>query len=460
MRIAAGGLIVLSAFAADAVRLPEYQRQVFGNGAVLLLAPKHDVPMITARLFIRGGEESDPAGMAGLSAVTAELLRGGTQKRTAEQISNDLDAMGAVFDATVNRQATVLTADFLSKDSDRMIDMLADLFVRPSFPDAEVRKVLARRIDQVKSIKDNPGAAVGVYFEPFYFGASHPYGQPADDVSLGRITRQAIVDYHKKMYAGRNLVVVVSGDFDTKAMSGKLGILRFLGGGEAYAWKQAQAPTHDSTRLLLIDKPDATQTYFMIAQPGASRTSPDRVPLLLVNTLFGGRFTSMLNDELRVNSGLTYGARSEIQRDRLPGANFISTYTKTETTERAIDLALDVLKRLREKGISEDQLASAKAYVKGGFPTQYLETDGQVSFVLGDLEIFSLNRGEIDDLFAAIDAVTVERANQVIQRYYADPNLQFCVVGDASRIQEPVKKYAAKMKVASIREPGFGVPEF
>ena len=108
--------------------------------------------------------------------------------------------------------------------------------------------------------------------------------------------------------------------------------------------------------MLLIDKPDATQTYFIIAQPGIDRRNPDRERLELVNTVFGGQFLSMLNEELRVNTGLTYGAGSQVEQTRLPGAIAISTYTKTDTTARAIDLALEVLKRLNERGLTPQQL--------------------------------------------------------------------------------------------------------
>ncbi|MBL0160162.1 MAG: insulinase family protein [Bryobacterales bacterium] len=139
---------------------------------------------------------------------------------------------------------------------------------------------------------------------------------------------------------------------------------------------------------------------------------------------------------------------------------FIDTYTRTETTEKAIDMALDVLKGLRANGISAEQLASAKAYIKGGFPTQRLETADQLADVIGDLEIFGLNKGEIDDLFSSIDAVTVERANAVVKKYFTDANLQFLLVGNASKIQDSVKKYAPKVKVIAVTAPGFSAPAF
>jgi predicted Zn-dependent peptidase len=168
----------------------------------------------------------------------------------------------------------------------------------------------------------------------------------------------------------------------------------------------------------------------------------------------------MLNDELRVNSGLTYGARSYYDRDRLPGALSISTYTRTDTTEKAIDLALDLLKRLNEKGLNAEQLASAKAYIKGGFPTQRLETAAQVGSVLAELELFGQGKGEIDDLFSKIDSVTVEKANEIARKYYRLDNLQFILVGNAAKIQDSVKKYAPKIKVVSVKEPGFETPVF
>jgi predicted Zn-dependent peptidase len=178
----------------------------------------------------------------------------------------------------------------------------------------------------------------------------------------------------------------------------------------------------------------------------------------LINTLFGERFTSMLNDELRINSGLTYGAGSRIQIDRIPGAIRIQTFTKTDTTAQAINLALDVLKRLYTRGLTAEQLASAKKYVKGIYPTQNLETPEQVASVVGDLELFGMNKGEIDDLFSRIDAVNLEQANRAIKRYFQPVNLQFCLVGQASKIRETVGEYAKDVKVVSSASPGFVIP--
>ncbi len=164
----------------------------------------------------------------------------------------------------------------------------------------------------------------------------------------------------------------------------------------------------------------------------------------------------MLNDELRVNSGLTYGASSILQENRLPGAIVISTYTKNDTTVQAMDMALDTLKRFSEKGISAEQLASAKAYVKGLYPTRRLETIDQLASLIGEIELYGLGREEVDGYFARIDAITLDQANATIRKYYKSGDLTFVVLGAAEKIREQMKKYDAHLTEVSVGAAGWG----
>lgn len=440
------------------LKLPPFEKQTLSNGATLILAPGSDVPLTTVRLVFRGGSEADPKGKAGVAALTASLLRRGAGSRTYDQISEQLDGLGTTLNGAANPQSTVIVADFLTATADASLSILGDVVARPAFPESEVKKVLAESLDRARSAKDNPGMAIGMYHDSFFFGPDHPYGQTLDEVTVSRISREDILACHKRMYTGKNLIVVVTGSFDAKSMGPKVAALvGALPAGEPYVWANAGAPKFSESRLLLIDKPDATQTYFHIAMPGIDRKHPDRTALTLVNTLFGGRFTSMLNDALRVNSGLTYGANSIVERNRLTGGIYISTYTRTDATTKAIDMSLDLLKQLREKGVSKEMLDSAKAYIKGALPTQMLETSLQLADTLGDLELFGQNRGEVDDLFSRLDSVSVEEANRVARRFYTLDNLQFLLIGNAAKIKESVAKYSPKMKVVPVTEPGFGV---
>jgi zinc protease len=440
-------------------KLPQYTKDTLPNGAVIAMMPRTGVPLVHFRVLIKGGVESDPADKAGLANVTVSLLRRGTAKRSAEQFAEELDFLGGSFNALFDAQlgsATAISAEFLTKDFDKGLDLLADAVLHPAFTDTEVRKEVTRDVDALKSLKDNPQASINQYFRPAFYGRAHPYGNPGDEISVARIQRQDIVNYHEKFYCGKNMLIVVTGDFDAAAARAKLAqVFGAAPAGIAYAWRTAP-PMSRKGQMLLIDKPDATQTYFQIAQPGVDKKNSDLTTLRIINTLFGGRFTSMLNDELRVNSGLTYGASSILGQDRLPGAIVVSTYTKNDTTTQAIDMALDVLRRLNEKGITAEQLASAKAYVKGLYPTQRLETIDQLASLIGEIELYGLGRDEVDGYFARIDAITLEQANATIRKYYKTDDLTFVVLGAADKIREQMKKYDPHPVGVSIKAAGWG----
>jgi zinc protease len=448
-------VLAICAPLAAQIKLPAYTRDVLPNGTVLYLMPRPGLPLVNFRILVKGGTESDPPTLAGLSSVTAELLRRGAGQHTAAQFSEELDSLGGTFGAAPNDQAISISAEFLRKDLAQGMALVADAVLRPQFPQEEVRKALARRVDGIKSAKDNPAAAINGYFRSYFFGAAHPYGRVPDEASYDRIRRDDIAAYHQRMFVGRNLVVIAVGDFDPAAA--KAVLTADFGpapAGAAYAWAEDKPPA-PASRVLLVDKPDATQTYFIIAQPGVRHSTPDRTALLLVNELFGGRFTSMLNEELRVNSGLTYGAGSAVQMSRLTGALSISTYTKTETTGKAIDLSLDILKRLQEKGLTAEQLASAKSYMKGNYPPNNVQTIDQLAGALAEMELFGLDRNEVDQFMARVDAVTLDQANQVVRRYYRPENLTFVILGNATKIRQTVSKYGPTVQERSVTQPGW-----
>lgn len=440
--------------------LPAYTRQVLQNGLLLDIVPVHEVPLVTIRVLVRGGAESEPLDKAGLARVTADALRRGTAKRIAPQFSSELDTLGAQYAVNADLQSSSVQIEVLAKDLDKGLDLLLEALTAPSFPEAEMTKLLAQSIDSLKLSRDRPAFAAGEYFRSFYFGPNHPYGHPADDVSLGRIRREDIANYHRDMYVGRNMMVVVAGDVDPGAVERKLakafGAIRE---GTAYMWKSTPKQRETSARrLAVVDKPDATETQFRIGLPGIERTDPDRFVLLLVNTLFGGRFTSVLNDALRVNSGLTYGASSIVDKSHLPGRITIATFTSTANTVKAVDMALDVLTRFSTEGITQAQLDSARAYVKGTYPVDHLETADQIADVLGDIELFDLNRSEVDDLFARFDAITLQQANAAIRKHYTPDKLAFLLFGNVSQFPSDYRKYSSSVITTSVNSPGYQFP--
>jgi zinc protease len=452
-------MMVASSAAAQTLHMPPHERYVLKNGLTVLLLEKHGVPMINLFAIVKTGSAADPAGEEGLASITAGLLRKGTKARTAQQFAADLDYIGADFEADAGADFSSVGAEFLTKDLARGLDLFSDALLHPTFPQAEVEKLLAQSIDGIRGAKDDPQQVLGAYYDGYLFG-THPYGRPAggDEVSLQGLKRDAIGKFYETNYAPGNTLLAVAGEFNGAEIRKKLE--EVFGGWPA----RAVAPPHIAAtlpvkgkRLLLVDKDDATQTYFMFGNVGISRSDPDRVAIRVVNTIFGGRFTSELNEVLRVESGYTYGASSFFDSRKAPGPFVIFSYTKNETTTPAIDLALQVLQKLHKDGVTEEQLKSAKSYIKGQFPPN-IETSRQLAQIIATHEFYGLGDDEIDQLEARVDAVTPEIAKQVIQKHFPAENLVFVLIGKASAISAAVEKYAEKRDARAISEPGFWPP--
>jgi zinc protease len=445
------------------VALPPYTRDVLPNGAVIYVVPRKDTAIINLRAVIRGGAESDPQGLEGLSAVVASMLHHGTATRSADAFTNEVDGIGAAFEAWADPQSTVVSMESLSKHCERALDLFSDAILRPSFPATEVRKVVAQSTDAAKSTKDSPALAAALYFRSFLFGPSHPYGHPVDgdEVSLQRIGRSTIAAYYRRLYVGPNLTLVAVGNFDSSEMRQRLAkSFGRLPQGDQYEWIDApsQEPPSDP-RLLLVDRPGSAQTQFVIGWPGISRTDTDRLPVWLVNTIFGGGFTSMLNNTLRTRAGLTYGANCVFDQNRLTGAISIRSSASPQLTGQAVDLALAVLVRLRDKGITAEELSAAKTNLKGNYPSDYLETTDQVATLFNELQLFGLQPNDVDDLFDRIDAVTLDDANAAARKYFSGRGLVFVLLGDAAQVRQVARRYVVEPWETSISGAGYAVFE-
>lgn len=443
--------------AAQGPQLPPSRKVALTNGLILLLMEQNEVPLVSLRVMVRAGGVSDPEGKEGLALLTAELLRRGTQRRTADQIASELDFIGATLDTGGDPDRVFLASEFMKKDTDAALDLLSDLLQHPNFPAAEVDKLVKQRVDSIKQDKEEAREVLPRYFAAALFG-SHSYARPpeGDEKSLATIGRDAVAAFYDRHYGPETTLVAAVGDFNSREMERVL--TEKFGGWKAQGRTGSAVPPTPEVvkgrRLLLVNKPDSTQTYFAIGNVGVARNNPDRTGIELVNLLFGGRFTSMLNEALRINSGLTYGARARFERYRVPGPFAISSFTPNDTTVKAIDMAIDVLEKLHREGISEEQLRSAKDYFKGQFPPR-IETTDQLAALLADLEFYGLDAREVNGLFQRIDAFSTADARRIIRQYFPRENLVFALIGKAGEIEASVKKYAPQMEKREIESPGF-----
>ncbi len=451
--------LAATAAQAQGVTLPASERIVLDNGVVLILNEKDDVPLIAVDILLRGGALADPDGKEGVSSLLASLLEKGAGDRDSAEFAEAVAAVGGRLSARANQESINVWGNFLSRDADLMVELVADMLIRPTLDAAEFERLRGRQANFILAAKDSdPGQLMPIYAEAFLFG-DHPYASSINgsESSLEAIEHSDVLDYYEQHIGADRMIVAVSGDFDPAGM--RVSLEAAFG-----EWRQAtgELPTvaaaepQEGTRVLLIDKPGATQTYFWIGNLGVARSFPQRADLNLANTVFGGRFTSMLNTALRVESGLTYGAGSRLSRNLQPGSVGISSYTETSTTVEAIDMALGVLATLHAEGIGEEMVRSARNYILGQFPDN-LETASQLADQFAQLEFYGLGSDYIDGYGDAISAVTPESVAAVIDAVYPkEGDLVFVLLGDAEQIRESVQKYGPVTE-HSITEPSFAI---
>jgi zinc protease len=449
-------LLLVAVAGAQTIKMPPHEKIVLKNGLTVLLMEKHGVPIVSFAALVKSGAAADPAGQEGLASQTAELLRKGTKKRSAQQFAADLDYIGGSFESGASADFSTIAAEFLTKNLNTGLELFADALLQPTFPQEEVDKSLAQSLDAVKGAKDDPRQVLNAYYDAYLYGGKG-YGRApeGDENSLKKITRDNITKFYAANYAPGNTILAISGEFNAPELQKKLE--ETLGRWPAKAVTPVAIPAvgpAKGKRLLLVDKPDATQTYFAIGNVETATGDPDRVGIRVVNTIFGGRFTSMLNEALRVESGLTYGVRSSFDPRKQPGPFGIYTFTKNDSTVQAMDMALEVLRKLHKDGITAEQLASAKSYIKGQFPPT-IETSQALAQRIASDEFYGLDDNEVNQLEARIDAVTLETARQIIQKHFPEENLVFVLIGKAGAIAPAVTKYADKQDAREISAPGF-----
>lgn len=452
----AAALFMTPTVFAGSTAMPAFERVLLANGTELLLMEKHDVPLIAINVRIRGGSLADPEGLEGSASVLSEMMQKGAGARDAKTFAETVDSAGGSLEIGSSLSAIELNAEFLSRDSDLMLEIVSDTLLSPSLNQTEFDKVKNQAIQAQAAAKDgDPRDLINTYGYAFLF-KGHPYGRPSDgdETSLSHITLDSLKSFYASQVGADRLIVAVVGDFNSTEMKAKL--QKTFG-----SWRKASSSLpvvsaeqkQNGRRVLLVDKPGATQTYFWLANVGVNRADPERPAQILVNTVFGGRFTSMLNTELRVNSGLSYGASSSLDRFSQPGAVRINSYTRTDATVQAIDLAITTLDRLHKDGISAEMEASAKNYVLGQFPPT-LETNPQMAAKLSELSLYALNRSEVDNFSDNIRNSSQAQLSDAIAVYPNSNDLVIVIIGDATKIRDSVKKYSPITEI-KISDPRF-----
>jgi len=434
-------------------KLPEYTTFKLDNGLTVYLMERHAVPVMSVSAIIPAGAVDD-RNQAGLADLTATALKHGTKRYSKAQLDEEIDFIGASLNTSASKEFSRLSAKFATTDKAKVLSIIKEVLMDPVFDANEFEKEKSRLLVSLEQQKESPRSVIGSYFNKLLYG-DHVYGNITEGTmtSISALTVNDLKKFHAENYFPDYAAISIAGDFSSDEMKTEVTKLfsdwkKRKPSSESLSSKTIKTPTEN--RVLLVNKDDAKETTFFIGSKGISRNNPDFIAIDVINTLFGGRFTSMLNDELRVNSGLTYGARSRFSTLKNGGSFYISTFTASKTTEAAVDKALEVLNKLHANGIDEKSLTSAKNYVKGQFPPKY-ETTGQLANLLTQMFWYDFDESFINNFEKNVDNLDLKKANEIISTYFPKDKLQFVLVGKASDIKSIAEKYG-KVKQVEIKE--------
>lgn len=438
------------------VALPRTIDSTLPNGLRLVLVPDKRLPIVTYLARVQGGALEDPAGKEGAASLLATVLGKGAGERDGTAFQEAVDFVGGSFGTAASQRWLDVQAEFMAKDADLGLELLSDVLVRPRLDAGEIDKQRGLAVDALAAARDEPSQVIGLYFGAFAL-QGHPFARPScgDERSVGRLVKDDVVAAAKRLLTPGRTWLAIAGDFDPAEMKKK--VEARLGGwkGEAPARAPLATPrAWAKDRVLLVDKPGALQTYFALGAIAFDWTDPDYTARRLANTVLGGRFTSRLNQALRIESGLTYGAGSRVD-DARKGLFTISTYTATKTSKEAIELALAVYRKFTAEGITQAELDSARTYIQGQYAPDAVQTPDQVAELVLSLDSEGLPRDLVDGYFPRLDALTLEVVNRVIKGRFPRTGLSWVVIGQAEALRDVVKPLGEVTEVP-LKAPGFG----
>ncbi len=416
------------------------QRFELEGGALALLEPSHDVPLVTVVVALRSGSAADPADKGGLARIAARMLRRGCEGLVAEQIDFRIDALGAEMAVETSPSTVAIHAQVIARNLDALVDLLARMISTPTFPEDELGRLKRETVSEIVEARDNDRIIAQKAMQRTLF-AGHPYGRNAGGTtqSVPRIERSDVVDFYKRYVRTGNLIVAFAGDVTSErvpALAARL--LRGVPRGPSETDEVPQPATPSGRRLLLVDKPERTQTQILIGTLGTSPHDDDHVPLLVANAVFGGTFTSRLMKEIRSKRGWSYGASARAGIDRQRQAWILWTFPAAQDVGPCLKLSVELLEQWVDGGVTASEVGFIQRYLVRSHAFD-LDTATKRMHQTLDVDLLALPPDYFSGWVEHVRSVTPENASAAVKNRIDPRNLLAVVVGTATEVLDPLR---------------------
>jgi zinc protease len=411
------------------------------NGLHVYLVEDHSLPVFNASVVTLAGGDANPLNKPGLAGFTSRMLTEGTRDRSATEIADAADHLGASLKSKADTDSANTTIDALSNTTDASLDLLSDITEHPAFAQEEVDRVRKQQLTAILQEADEPIAATLRVGVKALYGDS-PYGYPAvgTSASVKSITRDELADFWKQHYGPQTTALVLTGDITEKEARDQAD--KYFG-----AWKDAGAaaatsvpdPTAPERKIIIVDKPGSPQTVLLAFGLGVPRSAPDYPSIEIMNDVLGGLFSSRINMNLREQHGYTYGAFSGFAFNRFGGPLYAGAQVRTDVTAPAARELFSELDRITSDPPTAAELKLAQDSQMRSLPGQF-ETAKGTSQRMGNLFIYKLPDNYFATLPQRFAAVTPQEVTKAAVDHIHPKQMIVVAVGDRAKIEPGLKE--------------------
>jgi zinc protease len=424
---------------AHAIAFPSYQLRTLPNGLQVVVVPQHEEPSVSFRLLVRAGAMQEPADKPGVASFVAALLNQGTATRSSEQIADAIESAGGILGVGSGNELAFVNGAVIKDQTDLVLGLAADMAEHPAFAPDEIDRERRQTLSSLQVSYDDPEYIADLVFDRLVYGG-HPYGRPNEGTpaSIGRITREDLVAFHRTWFAPNNALLAIVGDLSADEA---FAAAERAFGGWARRDVPAVAPPDPPTpagRVIVIDRPGSAQTEIRVGHLGIARTNPDVLPLDMAIRILGGEGANRLFGVLRTDRGLTYGASADMHAYRSAGDIVAQTNTRSGVTAEALRLTVAEFWRLQRDPVDERELAGVQDFLSGNFPLT-IETPSDIAEQVLSHLFYGLDLHQLDTYRARVARVTVEDIQRVARADLKPDALTIVLVGDATAFVDQLK---------------------
>jgi zinc protease len=414
------------------VRFPPYEIRTLENGLQVVAVLHHEQPVVSMRMIVRAGAAHDPREKLGLANLAATLLDQGTTTKSARELNEEIDFIGGAMGAGAGTDLTFVNVVVMKDSFEWGLRRLSEVARQPAFAPEEIERQRQQVLSSLQVSLEDPEYVANAVFDRLVYGF-HPYGMPQSGTpgTLASITRQDLVEYHRKYFAPNNAILAIVGDVTTEEAFD--GVRKVFGDWARRDVPQASfgAPPDPTRRVVVVNKPDAVQTEVRVGHLGVRRNNSDYMALNLTLRILGGEGANRLHQVLRTERGLTYGVKADMDALFESGDFEAATNTRSDATGEVLRLVVDEFWRLQRERVSERELGDAKAYLAGSFPLT-IETPDSIATQVLNVLFFGLPVEQLQSFRNRVNAVRVDDIERVARYFLRPDRLSIVLVGNAA----------------------------